>query len=660
MPGVAYMNPPVYTATDAFKYLEDLGSPQMMTYEGTLYSSSSGNTPSPYTGCANVLNAIENGQSCGILHPNTVLTQGENTLSTPTSPVINPLASAEYLNSNVSGYALIPYKYTYTLSQSWNNFVLISASNPQECNSIYSVPTTTQTQTEYSYSIISNSSNNFLSTIEGGATYLRFLNNKYYIANLSDYGTIISKNILFNMFTDRNFSNIYVNTTSLSNNGLYQTLLNASHSSNFTVNTYTQGSNPAFQTISSVPITPLFGNNALSELMSSIQSLNPLYGTNTGFFYVNNPAPSFINLFDWYKSRLYTNPLNLYLNMSSFTPSAPAESGISYNTKGYTRLVYVLNDKFNNTIYMPLDADIANITSINLAVTPVVNSINQNQTQLIISGNATYFNGVKLVPLVDNSIYLYYGADINYANYNPIQNPANAILCTYGTNSMYINPSSCVLSDPALTGASQNTNVITYAPSYNSSGVCNPPPNTLFSQPANNCNIYGNDNLPDTCNALSVNVQTADGTTSEQFQQWCVPNSEYTNGTGTCTSQIGLMQVVTTNSLGDFTFTANTCGIGQASIIATFYGYPYSEPITVNQPYLTSSAKLIYNYQGTEVNPQPSIASFQALNYSWSPNETLVTMQIGLAELSYGSITMPEVILLIAVAIGLVMFLKKR
>ncbi|MGC8710323.1 MAG: hypothetical protein ACP5RF_01810 [Candidatus Micrarchaeia archaeon] len=658
MPSITYMNPPIYTAVDALKYLEALGSPQMMTYEGTIYSSSSGGMPRAYSGCANVVNSIENGQSCGVLTPNTIASQGNTVLSTTLPSPLSPFASAEYLDSNVSGYALIPYKYTYTLNQNWYD-VNPSSSNPSDCPSNPLSQSTTNTQTVYSYEIISNTSSNFLSTIEGGATYLRFLNNKYYVANLSDYGTILSKNILFNMFTDRNFSSIYVNTTSLSNDGYYQTLLNASFSSNFIVNTYNLGSNPAFETISSVPINPwLFGNGALSELTQSIQNkFTPLFGTNAGFFYGSNPTPAFVNLFDWYKSRLYTNPLNLYLNMSSFQSPSSMQS-IAYNTKGYTRLVYVLNDKFNNTIYVPLDADIANITTLNLAVNPIVNATNQNQTQLVISGNATYFNGVKLVPLVGNTIYLYYGADINYVNYNPFEDPANAILCTYGTNSIYMNPSTCVSSNPAITSDVQNSDVLTYYPSYNSMGVCNPPPNTLFSQPANNCNIYGNI-LPQSCNTLAINIPSMYGPpTTEQIQQWCVP--QYANGTGTCTSQIGLMGIVTTNSIGGFSLTANTCGIGQASIIAEFYGYPYGEPITVSQPYLGSSGELVYNYYNNQVNTPPSVATFQALNYSWSPNETLATTQIGLAQLSYGSITVQEVLLLLAITAIIALLLRKR
>jgi len=294
----------------------------------------------------------------------------------------------------------------------------------------------------------------------------------------------------------------------------------------------------------------------------------------------------------------------------------------------------VLNDRFNYTIYLPIDADIANITQISLSVNPAYDPQNVNQTTLYIHGNATYFNGVKHVPLVDNSIYIYFKNNINYMQYNALLYPVNAILCAY--NSMVSGP--CTLADPAFTSLSSNANVITYYPQYNALGECGPPPTHLYPQRVYDCNIYGN-RLPATCNSIVLQ-------TGQTIRQWCIPVAS--NGTGLCTSQIGLMGIATTDQNGNFAFTANACGIGIASITAEFYGYPYGEPVTIQQPYLSNSATLYYSLSSGPVNSQPNLATFQVLNFTWSPNETTVSpVQLGLDMLSYGSI---NIILLLGTA----------
>ncbi len=58
---------------------------------------------------------------------------------------------------------------------------------------------------------------------------------------------------------------------------------------------------------------------------------------------------------------------------------------------GYRRLIFVLRDRFNNTLYVPIDADIANQTVIQLNVTPAVNPLNPNSTTININGYAGYY-----------------------------------------------------------------------------------------------------------------------------------------------------------------------------------------------------------------------------------------------------------------------------
>ncbi|MGC8572305.1 MAG: hypothetical protein ACP5LH_03450, partial [Candidatus Micrarchaeia archaeon] len=539
------------------------------------------------------------------------------------------------------GYILVPYKYEYTINQNWYDYTLIAASNPSECNSIVlpKLPkSSTQTQTVYSYGIVSGSSNFFKSNIEGGSTYLQYPNESYYIPQLSDFGVIIPKDIFFNILTDRNFTNIYVNLTDIS--GESQTIINASKTANFIINTYSQGVYPGFDTISSV-IEPntIYGADTANLLIPEAGSL--MSGFKTGIYYIQNPLVSSVNLFDLYKLLKYTDSLGLYINQS---PLGQSTIGNYFNARGYVRLIYVLNDKFNNTIYMPLDADITNITRINLHVEPVVSPQNANQTTLVIYGNATYFDGVKEVPLSNGQIYIYFNNNINYAQYNALQNPTSAILCAYANTGI------CNLADPAFTSLSSNANVVTYYPQYNSTGSCNPAPTSLFQKPNYNCNIYGSYGLPQGCSPLNINGQNV--------QQWCVP--EFENGTGTCTSQIGLMDIATTNSIGGFYFTTNACGIGTASITAEFYGLPYGQPETVTQPPLSASATpVIPTLSKTQTSTKSTSLTFSVINFTWSPNETVESpVSLGISELSFGNIDYYWIFLLILLVLS-VLFIAK-
>ncbi len=654
LPTLKYMNPPVYTATDALKYLESLGSPSILQLQGIVYSTSSGGLPTSYSMCSNPEAAIPNGEECGSLNPGSVLNNANSMLQSLPSAQQSLMSLPEFgesINSLLSGYILVPYKYEYTINQNWYDYTVIAASNPSECDSSQFPSSSTQTQTVYSYGIASGRSNFFKSNIEGGSTYLQYPNGSYYIPQLSDFGVIIPKDIFFNILTDRNFTNIYVNLTDIS--GDYQTIINASKTANFIINTYSQGGYPGFDTISSVIETnTIYGTDAANLLVPEAGSL--MSGLKTGIYYMQNLLVSAVNLFDLYKLVKYTDNLGLYINQSPLKPQPWGTCGnicgMPFNARGYVRLIYVLNDKFNNTIYMPLDADIANITRINLHVEPIVSPQNANQTTLVIYGNATYFDGVKDVPLSNGQIYIYFNNNINYAQYNALQNPANAILCAFANSAV---AGTCNLADPAFTSLSSNTNVITYYPQYNSIGSCGPAPTSLFQEPNYNCNIYGSYGLPQECSPLNINGQNV--------QQWCVP--EFKNGTGTCTSQIGLMDIATTNSIGGFYFTTNACGIGTASITAEFYGLPYGQPETATQPPLSASATpIVPTFSNTQTHTYTESTlpvTFSILDFTWSPNETVESpVSLGISELSFGNISYYWIFMLILLVLS-VLFIAK-
>jgi len=115
LPGVEYMNPPVYTATDAFKFLESLGTPQIMPIERIISSTYSGNSPGSSL-CAHPIEAMENGTACGKLNPNSIVLTSCSMISSYSSPPSSLPGIAETLNSKLAGYLLIPYTYNVLIS----------------------------------------------------------------------------------------------------------------------------------------------------------------------------------------------------------------------------------------------------------------------------------------------------------------------------------------------------------------------------------------------------------------------------------------------------------------------------------------------------------------------------------------------------------------
>ncbi len=627
MPSVKYMSGPVYTLTNPFKYLENLGSDNFLTLEG-YYGSEFGGQHSPGYSNSTINSTISSN-----------LTRTENAFSNNATVNVSTLQSEglllnqQHLTSAISGYVMVPYTYTYTITQQRNNFVLISSNTPtgESCPSPSSLdygPVTT-TQTYYTYALVDGNSNQLVAPVEGGATYLQYLyNSKYYVPNLSDLGLIIPPQILYNLRNNRLFGYSSVSLWTLP----YWTLLNppqelpeyidwglalnATDAFDYGIDTYNQsfgGSTyPAYENIYSSNIGPLYGQSALSKIYTSF-----FLADNIQYFSSQPILPNFAALFDWYKEEAYLGQLYTTLNSTNYG---------AYNLLGFKRLIYMFNDRFNNTIYMPLDADIANITTINLKVTPVVKESNANFTKITINGTVGYYTyfGQKFTPLQGGHIYLYYGSDINFVGYNALQYPANATLCEYGSNAI-TQSSNCILSNPIWTGLQANANVTTYAPSFNASGECSMPSNSLLA-PVNSiytlCNIYASNpfGLSQFCPPTGVGKQ-----------QFCLPL--FSNGTGICTSQIGLINISTTNSYGNFSYTTNACGIQQnIPIIAKFYGSPPPEPIYSNVILLGQSALDPYDAS------QYVSYNVEMINYTWSPAEAASTIDIGMVLLSFGSI----------------------
>jgi hypothetical protein len=659
MPAVKYMSKPIYSLTDPFKYLENLGSSNFLTLQGYYGSEfGGGHTPAGYSN-----STINSSITSNLTHITSTFNANASTSVSNLQQLALQL-NKETLSSSISGYVLVPYTYTYTITQQRNNFVLISSNTPtgESCpspNSLDYGPVTT-TQTFYTYALVDGSSNNLVSPVDGGATYLQYLyNSEYYVPNLSDLGLIIPPQILYNIRNNRFFG--YSSASlwtfprpSIDHHGqptnpptglpeylYYGLALNATDMLNYGINIYNQSFNgksyPGYEDISSSFFGPVYNSGALKAMYGNNQ---PAVASNIEYYLSQPILPNFATLFDWYKEEEYLGQFYTMLNSTTYK-----------NTQllGFKRIFYTFNDKFNNTIYMPLDADIANITTIRLRTTPVVAEGNANSTKIIINGTVGYYSyfGEKFTPLVGGHIYLYYGSDINFVGYNALQYPANATLCEYGSNAI-TQSSNCILSNPIWTGLQANSNVTTYAPSFNASGECSMPSNSLLA-PVDTiytmCNIYKSNKygLPSNCPNTPATPSNPSGSV-----QFCLPL--FSNGTGICTSQIGLMDIATTDSNGNFTYKTTACGIQQnIPIIARFYGSPPPEPIYANVTLLGQSA--LDPYAAT----QYIAYNVEMINYTWSPAHAATTIDIGMVLLSFGEIEALEIFAAVALAAAILL-----
>ncbi|MDE1870475.1 MAG: hypothetical protein KGH71_05875, partial [Candidatus Micrarchaeota archaeon] len=104
---------------------------------------------------------------------------------------------------------------------------------------------------------------------------------------------------------------------------------------------------------------------------------------------------------------------------------------------------------------------------------------------------------------------------------------------------------------------------------------------------------------------------------------------------GICTSQMGLMSMpITTAADGSFSLTKTVCGIGNAQVNATFYGFASPEPTVVSQTPLTLASSPSITCSSANSNCQTTIVN----NYYYAPAHTIQSVPIGLFELSYGDI----------------------
>jgi hypothetical protein len=155
------------------------------------------------------------------------------------------------------------------------------------------------------------------------------------------------------------------------------------------------------------------------------------------------------------------------------------------------------------------------MTVLSLNSTTKINPNNENQTNVIVNGSASYFtfNGVKPLPKGSN-IYLYWDANLNYYDTaNDLSDPVgyftNGLLCAIAPQYKCVlaNPLSTITQRQSATVGATEANETDYNPEpgggvggitlQNSgttngfSGTCSAPPNSLLQQVVYNCNVFG-------------------------------------------------------------------------------------------------------------------------------------------------------------------------
>ncbi len=416
-------------------------------------------------------------------------------------------------------------------------------------------------------------------------------------------------------------------------------VVNATHNYNYSTYTLTQtssyGTFPGYSLQEDIPES----NVTLGE-DCSFCSLEPYYYNAANLFdhpsnisFTSISEINLVQLFEIYRKSVYLN--NLYLDLEYGT-------GIL----GYNRLNYTYIDLFNNTINMPLDADLANITTIQLNIKSVTNVNNPNSTTININGSAGYYPSIfsaTPVPLpADSSIYIYYDTDINFYNSTTSFISDPSAYYQYALQCAFSGSSSCSFANPVYTNQQplgqgtlgpEESNVTTYNPQYNTTGQCPLEPNSLLLTPsANQCNIYGSFGLKST--ETSANGNTL----------YCIP--DYANGTGVFSTQLGLVNVAKTDSNGNFNISFNSCGTGTARIVADYYGWPPPEPGIFFQPALQGGIS--------------TAANMLEFNYSISPGSSIQSFPLGSYYLSYNNVEIIIAFAIAAIFIAYALFKKEK
>jgi hypothetical protein len=636
--------PPLIGVPSAFDYVQSSGGEQYLSLSNEFSAVfPAGISSSQYQSSVN--NQFSTGISGG---PNyNQLATGPLTGTAP-----NGKLSSSFLRTNIKGYLFTPWNSVTVIKQYWNYYLGVPVPPNLFCPSFVFGTSVTTPSFKY-YVTQMPASKNVNETLESGGTYLKYIPvQTNYVQNLSDVGLITSPIINYQIFTNRLMGEIYINqtinpstaTSQYGRSGL-PVVVNATQNYNYQPLNYQQvskfGDEPAYYTQIAVPSTTTPNTTKIgANCGSSCPLLNYYYAnkyfsghSNLTFF--NSNITQFFPLFELYKRATYLQSLVL---------SFPKENSVL----GYNRLIYTFVDRFNNTIYLPLDVNFANITELSLNSSTSINASNANQTTISVNGIAAYvtLSGIKPVPSGSN-IYLYYDGNLNYYNTtsSPSSNPVNyykyALTCAYSPTSK-----NCVLANPLSTQTQQQpiggqeSNAVSYKPNYQSGSTCSQPSNSLLYRPTYNCNLFNQFNLQ--------SVQFGGGIGSYQY---CVPL--FVNGTGLFSSQLGLIGVVQTGSGGTFNDIFNACGVGQNRVTAYYYGNPAPEPANVVQTPLTYSAG------ANEINPQNAIHT-QEYNYQYSPNESTTGFEIGSYALSIGTINILELLAAMGIIIAIILIQRTK
>ena len=646
---IAEMYPPFTEVPSSFNYSTDEGSPtKYFSISSVVSSLFPTGISSSYSTSAN--SAADTGS--GLTDNSAADIYSTANSLTPFGPPSN--VPQTYINSTIRGYFIVPYTASYSLSESWSpQSDPATSSSPSSC-SAYNFPSpTTIDYSGYSVGQFNYTSNqaSINSTIQGGYSYAQYLVNPktYYNASLSDQNLIFPGDVNLAMLTNKLFGNMYINQSVGRLNGRVQLLsnpyvINATRGllySEFYVNQTSALDTPSGFTFPSVgyPGYMLTQANVLNPIEygtanAVLGNVNP-YPESNNLVFINKTTPAMVNLYS-----LYKKVSQLDLLFQGFPNNA--------NVLGYNRFMYVFTDAFNNTIYMPLDVDLSNITSITLNPSIVINPTNSNETAITVNGTAGYYSGVfgdKYVPLpTGDPIYIYYDTNINFFN-SSVAPPSQAYFDYSDRCAFASNATGCQYADP-LSSVTQGgyyikeADVPTFHTQYNDTpnaqgvSTCSSSPTSLLSAHIPiNCNIYGNYGLP-----ISISASE----TPNNEPEYCLP--EFANGTGVLTSQMGLVGRVYTNNMGQFSEKFNVCGTGTAKIMAQYFGNPGPEPQPVYQPPISES---VGSYAAQNAN------SLNTLEYAYttSPNATAVSLDIGNYALGFGGISIGLTLIMAILAI---------
>lgn len=673
---------PVYLMENPFRYTEGVGSLTTLTFEeyyGSAFSGTAGfpsalqNPTQNPDAAKQYINQNLNKYTSNLKQ---TVDSAANSKTGPQQSSVQPQATA--VNAMINGYLEVPFNYSYTIYQTYETTGVTGGGTSQTSSTTTSPTTPTpskggtpQPQVPPSLSPLAQSapgctplaseettyyvtytaatqdvkSKPLAAGVEAGDTYMKYFSNySFYSPNISSI--TLPPTIITDILTNRLFGDIYVNQT-LNHLTNQQEVVNAIMSRNYQQDTYTQGKYPGFSNIiSSAVLPPCIGAKCAIQADTG-KTAQGQGGLLTTFGYVPQSTDTVATLFSWYKQMVRSSQVTLDYQGQA----ANAKQSVF----GYRRIVYAFKDRFNNSIFAPIDADTANITQIDLKITPVVDPHNANLTNVYINGTAFWTPPLSTqnVPLKNGDIYVYFAQNLNFVDYNPtltyqysssggVNGKENAQLCAFGDNSLYPDqvPTDCALANPIWQGRSQNAGVITYHPSYNAMGQCDPAPKSLLQQTKLNCNIYGTDGSKD--------IPALCPPTQSSYQQYCVPL--YANGTGFCTSEVGLMGVAKTNSNGKFSLKEPVCGYGGAVAGVSYYGAPSPEPITVRQSDLLNSSDPGSNLR----------LSFQSFNYTWTPQNAVKSFQIGELLLSFGNLNAAYVAAGVAAVIALAVLGGRR